>query len=72
MKNIAKVMAPSRKPTTFAPVSVRNLAKIPSGTSGAFECSSTNTNSACRTAEAARTPSVWAEPQPTTFARVSA
>ncbi len=72
MKNIAKVRPPSRKATTFAPVSVLRRAKIPSGTSGAWDLSSTTMNAACRSAEAARTPMVSAEPHPTTFARVRA
>ena len=72
MKNIAKVRPPSRKATTFAPVSVRRRAKIPSGTSGAFDLCSTTTNAMCRTAETASTPMVSAEPQPFTFARVRA
>ena len=58
--------------TTFAPVSVRRRLKIPSGMSGAFERCSTTMNSAVRTAEAARTPIVFADAQPFVFACVSA
>ena len=56
----------------FAPVSVRRRLKIPSGTSGAFERCSITTNSTWRTAEAARTPIVFADDQPFEFACVSA
>ena len=72
MKNIANVSAPRKNVTMFAPVSVCRRLKMPSGMSGAFERCSVTRNSTMRTAEAARTPIVFADDQPFEFACVSA
>jgi hypothetical protein len=64
-----KIIVPSPKPTTFAPVSVRRL-KIPSGTSGDLDRVSFQRKTAISTAEPMKTPIVWAEPQPTRLACV--
>ena len=55
----------------FAPVGVRRRKKL-SGTSGERERFSMQRKGAMSTAEAARTPIVWAEPQPTFVVWVSA
>jgi hypothetical protein len=62
-KNIEKSEAPTRMPTTLAPVIVR-MRKIEKGTSGARERRSIATKAISRIAEAARVPIVCAEPQP--------
>ena len=70
MKKMPKMTVPRPKPTTFAPVRVRRL-KIVSGTSGERERVSFQRKKAIRRAEAAKTPIVCAELQPTRFACVS-
>ena len=66
-KNIEKSEAPTRIPTTLAPVIVRRR-KIEKGTSGARERRSIATKAISRIAAAARTPIVCAEPQPASSA----
>ena len=62
-KNIEKSEAPTRRPTTLAPVTVRTR-KIEKGTSGARERSSIATKAASRISAATIVPIVWTEPQP--------
>jgi hypothetical protein len=70
-KNIENSDAPTRSPTTLAPVRVRRR-KIPNGTSGACERSSVATKAAINVAESASNPSVCVEPQPASVASTSA
>jgi hypothetical protein len=62
-KNIEKSEAPTRMPTTLAPVIVR-MRKIEKGTSGARERRSMTTKAVSSSAEATSVPIVWAEAQP--------
>jgi hypothetical protein len=70
-KNIENREAPSRIPTTLAPVSVLRR-KIRKGTSGAFERSSIATNAAIRASESASRLMILVEPQPALLASRSA
>ena len=70
-KNIEKSAAPTSRPTTLAPVSVR-IRKMRNGTSGAFERSSIAVKIANRAAETPSSPIVWVEPQPASAASTSA
>src|SRR6516162_532478 len=70
-KNIENNEAPSRSPTTLAPVSVLRR-KIPKGTSGPRERNSIATNAPSRIAEHARRLTILVEPQPALLASSSA
>jgi hypothetical protein len=70
-KNIENSEAPSRIPTTFAPVRVLSR-KIRNGTSGAFERSSIATKAPISTTEAASNETIFVEPQPEALASSSA
>src|SRR5919109_728908 len=70
-KNIEKSDAPTRRPTTFAPVNVRRR-KIRNGMSGAVDRSSIATKAASSAADSASSPIVWVEPQPASVASTSA
>ena len=70
-KNIENSEAPTRRPTTLAPVRVR-MRKIENGTSGLRARSSIATNAASSTSESASRPIVWLEPQPASLASTSA
>ena len=72
MKNIAKVSAPSRNLTMFAPVSVRRRVKIPSGTSGAFERCSIDDERGVEDRRGGEDPDRLRRHQPLVFACVSA
>src|SRR5215208_5215774 len=66
-KNIENREAPSRIPTTFAPVSVLSR-KIRKGTRGAFDRSSIATNAPIRITESASRLTIFVEPQPALLA----
>ena len=66
-KKLAKITAPSRKPTTFAPSSERIL-KIESGTSGDLERISIRIEIPSSAAETSSNRIVRAEPQPSSGA----
>ena len=70
-KNIENSEAPTRMPTTLAPVIVR-MRKIEKGTSGARERRSIATKAISRSAAATRVPIVCAEPQPASSASTRA
>src|SRR5437764_928820 len=70
-KNIENSDAPSRIPTTLAPVSVL-IRKMRNGTSGAAERSSIATNAAIRTTDSASRVTIFVEPQPALLASSSA
>ena len=66
-KNIEKSEAPTRMPTTLAPVIVRTR-KIENGTSGARERRSIDDEGAEQDQRERRSvPIVWVEPQPRSF-----
>ena len=70
-KNIENSEAPTRRPTTLAPVRVL-IRKIENGTSGFGERSSIATKEASSSSESAIRPIVWNEPQPALLASTSA
>jgi hypothetical protein len=70
-KNIEKSEAPTRIPTTLAPVTVR-ARKKEKGTSGARERRSTATKIASREIEMASRTIVRVDPQPASLASISA
>ena len=67
---MAKIAAPSRKPTMFAPVRVR-FRKMPRGSSGSLTVASMNSEPTIRMADSASMPMAMLSPQPSVSARVS-
>ncbi len=63
MKKFAKIIAPSSRPATFAPATVRTR-KMWNGISGSFARDSISRNAPSRIADAASREIVQPEPQP--------